>query len=153
MAKLKTESAEPKTAGDLRPGGNALMQLLSFVERFERLQEERDALGDDQKEIMAEAKGTGFDTAIIRKIISRRKKDAADIQEADAMLELYEDSIKQAEKQQLAKSLDEGSGPEPAPAPRRGWAAPRPPVTEPDDEEVEANAAAEIAHAADHPED
>lgn len=149
MAKLKTESAEPKTQGDMR-NHNTRMQVLTYVERFERLQEERDALGDDQKEIMSEAKGLGFDTKVLRTVIRRRKMDAADRMEADSMLELYEDVIQEAQKQQVAQSMSEGTGPEPAP--RRGWAA-KPPVTEPDDEEVEATAAAEIGHAADHAEE
>lgn len=150
MAKLKTESAEPKTQGDMR-NHNTRMQLLSYVERHERLQEERDALGDDQKEIMDEAKGLGFDTKVLRTVIRRRKMDSAARMEADSMLELYEDVIQEAQKQQVAQSMSDGAGPEPAP--RRGWAAPKPPVTEPDDEEVEAAATAEILHAADHPEE
>lgn len=178
MAKLKTESAETKTAGDLRPGSNSMMQLLSFVERWERLQEERAALGDDQKEVMAEAKGMGFDTSTLRKVIARRRMDTADRQEADAMLELYEDTIRQAEKQQVAKSIAEGSDPAPAPQattpaekpngdaflngitqPRRKWGQKKEPApaqtdveTWPDDAQVQAQAAAEIGHAADHPE-
>lgn len=161
MTKLKDTDPQPVTAGDLRPGSNAMMQLLSFVERHERLQEERDALGADQREVMEEAKGMGFDTKILRTVIRRRKMDAADRQEADAMLELYEDSVRQAEKQQVDTSVKEGAGPAEspaAPAPRRGWGAraaqaqAAEPVAEPNKDEVEATAAAEIGHAADHPE-
>lgn len=104
MPKLKTQSVEPKTAGDLSQGGTARQQLYSFVQRYERLQEERDGLGADQREVMDEAKGTGFDTAIIRKVIARRKKPKGDVQEADAVLDLYETTIDAAEKAELAQS-------------------------------------------------
>lgn len=157
MPKLKTESAEAKTAGDLRPGSNAMMQLLSFVERLEHLDEERKGLGDDMKEVRDEAKGMGFDVATINKILSRRKKDSATVQESDALLELYEDTIRKAEQQHIQQSEADGTGPAESPtAPlRRGWGAkPAPePVAEPTEDEVEETAAAEIAHAADHPEE
>lgn len=107
MPKLKTQTTEPKTAGDLRDG-NIKSQLFSFVERYERLQEERQALGEDQREVMDEAKGLGFDTAIIRKVIQRRKMDSASRQEADALLELYEEAITKMEAQQLEQSKADG---------------------------------------------
>lgn len=110
MAKLNTESAQAKTAGDMR-NHNTRMQLLTYVERFERLQEEKDSLGEDQKEVMSEAKALGFDTAILRKVIQRRKKDASDLSEADALLELYEDVIAAAMKQQVKDSEAEAAPP------------------------------------------
>ena len=64
-------------------------QLRSFVERIERLEEEKAALAADIKEVYAEAKGNGFDTKVMRKVISLRKKDTAERQEEEAMLELY----------------------------------------------------------------
>ena len=64
-------------------------QLKSFIERIERLEEEKAALAGDIKEIFQEAKGTGFDTKAIRKILSLRKKDHAERQEEEAILELY----------------------------------------------------------------
>jgi uncharacterized protein (UPF0335 family) len=64
-------------------------QLRSFIERIERLEEEKTALSADIKEIYAEAKGNGFDTKVMRKVISLRKKDTAERQEEEAMLELY----------------------------------------------------------------
>lgn len=172
MPKLKTESVEQKTQGDLR-GSNVMAQLLSYVERYERLQEERDALGDDQGEIMAEAKGIGLDTKIMRTVIRRRKMDPADRQEVDAMLEIYEEAVQQAEKQQVAKSIDEGSEPSPPPAakpsippkpatPKKLWgkkpAAETPPAQmdveelAPSENDVEAEATRQITHVADHPE-
>lgn len=89
--------------------GFAADQLLSFVERYERLQEERDGLGDDQKEVMAEAKGTGFDTKILRQVIRRRKMNSADRMEQDSVLELYEEGIRTAEKALKNASLAAGT--------------------------------------------
>jgi uncharacterized protein (UPF0335 family) len=64
-------------------------QLKSFIERIERLEEEKAGITSDIKEIYAEAKSNGFDTKVIRKIISIRKKDYAERQEEEAILELY----------------------------------------------------------------
>lgn len=108
MPKLDKPKPEPITQGDLQPGGNAMGYLLSFVERIERLTEEIDGITADRKEVYAEAKGTGFDTGILRKVIQRRKADKATVQEADAILDLYEDAIRRAEAAQLAKSIAEG---------------------------------------------
>jgi uncharacterized protein (UPF0335 family) len=64
-------------------------QLKSFIARIERLEEEKKAIAADIKEVYAEAKGTGFDTKIMRKVVSLRKKDAAERQEEEAILDLY----------------------------------------------------------------
>ena len=64
-------------------------QLKSFIERIERLEEEKAGIAGDIKEIYAEAKGNGFDTKAMRRIISLRKKDHAERQEEEAILELY----------------------------------------------------------------
>ncbi len=64
-------------------------QLKSIVERIERLEEEKHALAEDIKEVYAEAKGNGFDTKIVRKVISLRKQDAAERSEQEALLDLY----------------------------------------------------------------
>lgn len=64
-------------------------QLKAFIERIERLEEEKAGVAGDIKEIYAEAKGTGFDTKAIRRIISLRKKDSSERQEEEAILELY----------------------------------------------------------------
>lgn len=69
--------------------GFAKDQLRSFIDRIERLEEERAALSADIKEVYSEAKGTGFDTAIMRQVIRMRKLDKADFQEQEAMLDLY----------------------------------------------------------------
>ena len=64
-------------------------QLKSFIERIERLEEEKAALAGDIKEVFLEAKGNGFNTKAMRKILSLRKKDHAERQEEEAILELY----------------------------------------------------------------
>lgn len=104
MPKLKTATSEPKTAGDLGAGGNSRALLYGYVQRYERLQEEKEALQADQKEVMGEAKGTGFDTAIIRKVIQRRKHPLSDVQEADDILDTYETAVRAAEKAELMQS-------------------------------------------------
>ena len=64
-------------------------QLRAFVERIERMEEEKAAIGADIKEIYAEAKGNGFDTKILRKIVAIRKQDAKERAEQEAMLDIY----------------------------------------------------------------
>lgn len=64
-------------------------RLRSFIERVERLEEEKKALADDIKEVYAEAKGNGFDVKIMRKIVSLRKKDPDDRAEEEALLDTY----------------------------------------------------------------
>lgn len=71
------------TAGELR----------AFVERWERLDEDKRAIAEQQKEVMAEAKGRGYDTRILRKIIQLRKKDPAEISEEEAVLDLYKSAL------------------------------------------------------------
>ena len=64
-------------------------RLRSFIERIERLEEEKTALMADIKEVYAEAKGTGFDVKTIRKVVSLRKMDESDRQEAEFLLDTY----------------------------------------------------------------
>jgi uncharacterized protein (UPF0335 family) len=64
-------------------------ELRQFVERFERLDAEKKDLADAQKEVMAEAKGRGYDTKVIRKVIAIRKRDANDLAEEEAVMEMY----------------------------------------------------------------
>jgi uncharacterized protein (UPF0335 family) len=64
-------------------------QLKSIVERIERLEEEKQALADDIKEVYAEAKGNGFDTKTLRQVVRLRKQDAAERMEREALLDLY----------------------------------------------------------------
>ena len=71
------------------PAGFAKDQLKSLVERIERLEEEKQALADDIKEVYAEAKGNGFDTRTLRTVVRLRKQDHAERQEQEALLDLY----------------------------------------------------------------
>lgn len=72
-------------------------QLRSLVERIERLEEEKKTIADDIKEVYAEAKGNGFDTKVLRKVISMRKKDTAERQEEEAMIALYLNALGMAQ--------------------------------------------------------
>ncbi|WP_319823870.1 DUF2312 domain-containing protein [Thalassovita sp.] len=68
-------------------------ELRQFIERFERLEMEKKDIADQQKEVMAEAKGRGYDTKVMRKIISLRKRDKNDIAEEEAVLEMYKEAL------------------------------------------------------------
>jgi uncharacterized protein (UPF0335 family) len=68
-------------------------QLKAFIERIEHVSEEIDGLAGDRKDIYAEDKGTGFDVKALRKIIALRKKDHAERQEEEAILELYQQAL------------------------------------------------------------
>lgn len=70
-------------------GGIAADRLRSIVERIERLEEERKALGSDIKDIFTEAKSAGFEVKVIRQIISIRKQEPADVEERETLLDLY----------------------------------------------------------------
>ena len=71
----------------------AAAELRQLIERIERLEEEKVSLQDDIKEVMAEAKGRGYDTKAIRAIIRLRKKDPNERQEEEAILELYKNAL------------------------------------------------------------
>lgn len=64
-------------------------QIKSIVERIERLEEEKKAIAEDIREVYGEAKANGFDTKVLRQVISLRKKDLAERQEQDAIRDLY----------------------------------------------------------------
>ena len=70
-------------------GGVAAGQLRSFIERIERLEEEKKGISDDIRDVFAEAKGNGFDTKVMRQVIRLRKKEPAERQEEEAILDLY----------------------------------------------------------------
>ena len=74
-------------------GGVAADHLRSYIERIERLEEEKKAIADDIKEIFAEAKGTGFDVKAMRAILRLRKMDKADYQEQEYMIDLYKHAL------------------------------------------------------------
>lgn len=68
-------------------------ELRQFVERFERLDAEKKDIADQQKEVMAEAKGRGYDTRVLRKIVALRKRDSADLAEEEAVLDMYKEAL------------------------------------------------------------
>ena len=68
-------------------------ELRQFVERFERLEIEKKDISDQQKEVMAEAKSRGYDTRIMRKIVSLRKRDLEDVAEEEAILSMYKTAL------------------------------------------------------------
>ena len=70
-------------------GGIAADRLRSIVERIERLEEERKALGGDIRDIYAEAKSAGFDVKVLRALISIRRKEPADVEEQETLLDVY----------------------------------------------------------------
>ena len=68
-------------------------ELRQFIERFEHLDAEKREIADQQKEVMAEAKGRGFDTQAMRKIIAMRKRDADELAEEEAVIDLYKAAL------------------------------------------------------------
>ena len=71
------------TAGELR----------QFVERYERLETERKDISDQMKEVMAEARARGYDAKVLRKLIALRKRDANEVSEEEAILDLYKEAL------------------------------------------------------------
>jgi len=68
-------------------------ELRAFIERYERLEAEKKDIADQQKEVMAEAKGRGYDTKALRKLVALRKKDPHVVSEEEAVLEVYKDAL------------------------------------------------------------
>lgn len=91
---LEEAAGESQTTDEAKDvGGVAGARLKSFIERVERLEEEKKALSEDIKEILAEAKGAGFDAKTIRKIVSLRKMEPEKRTEEDELLVLYMSAI------------------------------------------------------------
>lgn len=68
-------------------------ELRQLIERFEHLEAEKQDIAEQQKEVMAEAKWRGYDTAVMRKIIAMRKRDKDDLAEEEAILEMYKAAL------------------------------------------------------------
>jgi uncharacterized protein (UPF0335 family) len=68
-------------------------ELRQFIERFERLEMEKKDIAENQKEVMAEAKGRGYDVKVLRQIIALRKKSSDEIAEQEAVLEMYKEAL------------------------------------------------------------
>jgi len=96
------ETSSAHSAPSLGTGTAASGQLKSLIERIERLEEEKKAIGDDIKDVFAEAKGQGFDTKIMRQVIRLRKKDTAERQEEEALLDLYLHALGMVPKDEAA---------------------------------------------------
>lgn len=77
----------------VKAGGIAADALKRFIERIERLEEEKKALSGDIREVYAEAKGNGFEPRIMRKVVSLRRMKAADREEEEALLEVYRQAV------------------------------------------------------------
>lgn len=71
----------------------AAAELRQFIERFERLEAEKQDAADAQKEVMGEAKGRGYDVKVMRKIIAMRKRDANDLAEEEAITDMYKAAL------------------------------------------------------------
>lgn len=80
-----------KDKGDNVP--TAARQLTSFLQRVERLEEDKKAVGTDIREVYAEAKSSGFDVKVLREIVKRRRKTRQELEEQDALLATYETNI------------------------------------------------------------
>ena len=83
MDDITSETSQSVAAGQLR----------ALIERIERLEEEKKTISEDIKEIYAEAKGTGFDIKALRTIVRLRKKDQAEREEEEAMIDLYKTAL------------------------------------------------------------
>ena len=68
-------------------------ELRQFIERYERLEAEKKDIADQQKEVMSEAKGRGYDTKVMRKVIALRKREPDDIAEEEAVLDMYKEAL------------------------------------------------------------
>ena len=68
-------------------------ELRQFIERFEQLESEKKDVAEQQKELMAEAKGRGYDTKVMRKVIAMRKRKPDELAEEEAVLELYKSAL------------------------------------------------------------
>jgi uncharacterized protein (UPF0335 family) len=91
-------------------GGIAGERLRSFIERIERLEEEKRTLAEDIKEVFAEAKGSGFDAKIMRQIIKIRRMDKDDLDEQETLLDIYKRALG------MLPDSDRGAAPESAAA-------------------------------------
>ena len=71
----------------------AAQELRQFIERYERLEAEKKDIADAQKEVMAEAKGRGYDTKVMKKVVALRKRKPDDIAEEEAVLDMYKSAL------------------------------------------------------------
>ncbi len=91
----EAKSSRDRQAADPDPSGAAIAgdRLRALIERIERLEEERKALGSDIRDLYAESKSSGFDPAVIKQLIRIRKKEPAEVEEQESLLDLYRRAI------------------------------------------------------------
>ena len=87
------EAFSPEETGEATAMTVAAGQLRAFIERIERLEEEKATISDDIKQVKLEAKGTGFDVGAINALVRLRKMDPAERQEAESILDLYKAAL------------------------------------------------------------
>ncbi|HQU24411.1 MAG TPA: DUF2312 domain-containing protein [Acidiphilium sp.] len=87
------DTADKSQADHATTGNIAADRLKSIVERIERLEEERKALGSDIKDIYAEAKSAGFDVKVLGRWIPLRKQEPADVEEQETLLDVYKRAL------------------------------------------------------------
>ncbi|MEM9576586.1 MAG: DUF2312 domain-containing protein [Pseudomonadota bacterium] len=92
MSDANTDPVTPETQADATYRATS-GELRQFVERIERLDAEKKDIAEQQKEVMAEAKARGYDTKVLRKVIALRKRDADEIAEEEAVLEMYKEAL------------------------------------------------------------
>ncbi len=83
------QTADP----DPKVGGIAADRLRALIERIERLEEERKALGSDIRDLYLESKSSGFDPAVIKQLVRLRKKEPAEVEEQESLLDLYKRAL------------------------------------------------------------
>lgn len=86
---MALDSIDTKVDETSNVGGIAAERLRSLIERIERLEEERKALGSDIKDIFAEAKSAGFDVKVMRQLLRIRKQEPAEVEEQESLLDVY----------------------------------------------------------------
>ena len=91
-------------------GGVAADKLRSFIERIERLEEEKATIQGDIKEVFSEAKANGFDTKIMRQVLKLRKMEDADRSEQEQLLDLYKQALGMADSGGDHDDMDSGQG-------------------------------------------
>ena len=91
MARKKKDADEDDLIGNAYTITSA--ELRQFIERYEALESDKQSVAAEQKDLMAEAKGRGYDTKVMRKIIALRKRNADDIAEEEAVLEMYKAAL------------------------------------------------------------
>jgi uncharacterized protein (UPF0335 family) len=91
--RIGTKEDEDDMVADVADTGVAADELKQFVERIERLEEEKKAIADDVRDVYAEAKGRGFDIKAIRTIVRLRAKEPHEREEEEAILELYKSAL------------------------------------------------------------